>query len=241
MQNINRSDSADLVDLDFFLENYSEQLVKMTVSPETLTSLSDGVIFLQEKGFLVSANLAYGIDWSNSQNYDTFADELNKLAEYYLANPDVPVCRIIDLPVSRIRPNVEVVPKYCGAGTHMFSYSTDGVCYPCHFFMPLSVGEESAKIFENAKFPKELTKDKLDEKCRDCAIITHCPMCLGANYCESGDLYQKNDNLCKLTKIQFLATSFLQYNKYKNGMLELTPEEELMLLKGIESVQESIV
>lgn len=59
MHNVNRSNSYDDIDLDFFLEMYPEQDVKMTVSRETLPHLAEGVIELHQKGFAVSCNLAY--------------------------------------------------------------------------------------------------------------------------------------------------------------------------------------
>ena len=36
MHNINRSNSYDMIDIDFYVKYYSEQGVKMTISPETL-------------------------------------------------------------------------------------------------------------------------------------------------------------------------------------------------------------
>lgn len=49
MHNVNRSNSYDDIDLDFFLEMYPEQDVKMTVSRETLPHLAEGVIELHQK------------------------------------------------------------------------------------------------------------------------------------------------------------------------------------------------
>ena len=53
MQNINRDNSADIIDLDFFLNQYGGEEIKMTVSPETLPMLSEGVMYLQKMGFEV--------------------------------------------------------------------------------------------------------------------------------------------------------------------------------------------
>ena len=78
MHNINRSNSYDDIDLDFFLEMYPAQDVKMTISKDTLPNLAEGVIELHHKGFLVSCNLAYQIDWSAEENVEILNRELNK-------------------------------------------------------------------------------------------------------------------------------------------------------------------
>lgn len=146
MQDINRSNSSSKIDLDFFLKTYPEQAVKMTVSKETLSTLFDGVIFLQEKGFDVECNLAYNIDWSDGNNKGILQNELMKLIDYYLQRPEVTPCSIIDAPIENVSlAKGEKLIGVCGAGTGTVAYHIDGTAYPCQFFMPLSVGEEQAK------------------------------------------------------------------------------------------------
>ena len=70
MHDINRNRSFDKIDLDFFRDTYPEESVKMTVSKETLPKLAEGVMFCHDKGFDVSCNLAYGIDWDNKENQE---------------------------------------------------------------------------------------------------------------------------------------------------------------------------
>ena len=63
MHNTNRSNSFDSIDIDFFAENYPMQDIKMTISRETLPTMAEGVMYAHKRGFEVSCNLAYGIDW----------------------------------------------------------------------------------------------------------------------------------------------------------------------------------
>ena len=47
--------------------NRKNQYVKMTISPETLKMLADGVIYLHGLGFDIDNNLAYGVNWSDEK------------------------------------------------------------------------------------------------------------------------------------------------------------------------------
>lgn len=78
MQNMNRSESAPLVDLSYFVANWPIQHVKMTVSPDTVSNLYDGVIYLIEHGFTyVTTDLAMGerVSWED-WHLKVFAEQL---------------------------------------------------------------------------------------------------------------------------------------------------------------------
>ena len=64
--------------------------------------LADGVIALHKKGFLVSCNLAYGLDWSNPENADILNRELHKLIAFYLENPDIEPCSMLEMDISAV-------------------------------------------------------------------------------------------------------------------------------------------
>ncbi len=49
--NANRSNSYDLIDIGFFRDNYADQGVRMTISPNGIETLSRDVIHLHESGF----------------------------------------------------------------------------------------------------------------------------------------------------------------------------------------------
>lgn len=40
-----------------------------------------------------------------------------------------------------------------------------------------------------------------------------------------------------MMKVQFLANAMFQYQRYRLGQLQLTPQEELKLLRNIRAVQ----
>lgn len=243
MNDINRSNSFDDIDIDFFLELYPEQGVKMTVSPQTLPFMAEGVIFLHRKGFPVSCNLAYNIDWSDGNNAKILERELLKLIDYYLENPDIEPASILSLDISNVALDKGVLRPFCGAGRGMKAYDVDGECYPCQFFMPLSVGEEKARQSKNLKFYQDYIPESVwDEKCKDCVIKQSCPTCFGANYCSSGNMYYHDDNFCKLTKITAKARSYFKAMQLGKGQLNgMSDEKKAILVKSILKIQNELI
>lgn len=243
MQNINRSNSSSKVDLDFFKELYSDQDIKMTISRESLETLSDGVIFLQEKGFKVSCNLAYNIDWSDEKNKDILHRELMKLIDYYLKHPEIKPCSILEMEITNVshatKENKNI--RSCGAGVTTVAYHIDGTAYPCQFFMPLSVGEEKAKKSLELKFyDEEIPKELVEEKCVKCVAQSVCPTCYGSNYAATGNMYRHDDNYCELTKIIIKARSYFKAMQWQVGQLNIPEEEVPHLLNSIKIIQEEL-
>lgn len=243
MQDINRSNSSNMVDLEFFKNTYPDQDVKMTISQESLKTLADGVIFLHEKGFQVSCNLAYGIDWSDSANKRILEQELYKLMQYYFEHPNIVPCSMLNDSLTNVANafNEKKMIRYCGAGIGTEAYHSDGEKYPCTLFLPISIGEEMAKqaqkiVFFNDEIPNEY----VEEKCRSCVIQSVCPTCYGANYAATGNIYKHEDNYCELTKIIVKARSYFQAKQWELGQLNVTDEEIPALLQSIQLIQDKL-
>lgn len=242
MQDINRCNSSCNIDLDFFQTMYPEQKIKMTVSRESLNSLADGVIFLHKKGFEIACNLAYDIDWSDISYKEILQQELMKLINFYLENPEITPCTMLSNPISQIAThNKNKYVRWCGAGLGACTYYIDGTQYPCQFFMPLSVGEEKAKNSHKIKFyDKEIPESLIDNKCKNCVIQSACPTCYGANYSATGNIYIHDNNYCELTKIIIKARSYFKAKQWQLGQLKLSPKEEQALLRSIQIIQNNL-
>ena len=214
----------------------------MTVSVETLPYLADGVIELHEKGFLVSCNLAYDIDWSASNNKEILDRELHKLITYYLDHPYIEPCTMLSLGFFNIGTHADEAIRFCGAGQEMSSYDVDGNAYPCQFFMPLSVGKEKAAIAKEIVFPETIIPEELlDEKCRGCILRSACPNCYGANFASTGSIYKRDDNMCRLTKITMKARSYFRAKQWEAGQLSQFSSDDLQaMLKAIVRIQEEL-
>ena len=232
IHDFNRSNSYDLIDFDFFLKTWPTQKIKMTISPDMLSKLSEGVIHCHKLGFGVLCNLADGLDWAE-ESTDILKEQLYQLVKYYLDNPDKDVCSILKMPLLHVAlKNKTSFPKWCGAGDHIHAYDTEGKVFPCQLFMGVSgVGTQIPKI------EKIYSSTVLPDKCKKCAIFGGCPTCIGTNAIRKRDLFYHTDVECKNIKIQFLATSYLMYEKYKRSLLKMSKDEEYTLLNSIYEIQ----
>ena len=240
MQNVNRSNSSDQIDVDFFHRTYPDQGVKMTISLDTLPHLYEGVRFLQDKGFIVNCNLAYGLDWSDERLCKILEDQLMKLINHYVDNIRISPCSMLNMEIGSAAYNLEYT-KWCGAGTQMKVYSPEGKLYPCHYFQPLSVGNELAE--KSLKIDFSESGRLMDPECKDCPILSVCPTCYGSNFASTGDVRKKDRNLCKLTKIIALANSYLWYEKlqrYSDDDLGIDIEKRKELTDAISIIQKKI-
>lgn len=240
MHDLNRSNSFNDIDLDFYRKYYSHQGIKMTISQQTLPYLFEGVKFCHDLGLDCNCNLAHGIDWSNENNKFILERELMKLIDYYIENPNIKPCSLLDARIEILGyDNADVVnKKWCGVGTNMYTYDVDGNLFPCQFFMELSCGKEKSK---NLEFPESYTDEVLDEKCKTCIIKAICPTCYGSNYVSTGSIYSKDENMCVLDKIIIKACSYLKALRWENGQLKVHKNEEQALIRAIIKIQEKLV
>ena len=236
--NINRCDSFDQIDISFFQKTWPNQSIKMTISALSLPYLAESVVFAHQKGFVVNCNLAYGIDWSEHANINELRKQLSTLINFYIENPNIEPCSMLSYNIGMVQKDNSKVRKWCGAGTHMPTYSVNGEKYACQFFLPLSLGEDKAKAAKHLTFIQDIPLLLLDQKCQVCPFVSICPSCCGSNYMDSGNLYKKDDNQCKLTKIIIQANSFFQYLRLSNDLLGISEDEKYRLLNGILITQE---
>lgn len=234
MHNRNRSNSYDKIDVDFFRDEYP--FAKMTVTEATLPGLADGIIALHERGFEVSANLGYGIPWTE-ESPEILAVQLERLMEYYLEHPLIKPATVLNLAIMDMNPGSRTPKRFCGVGPYMKSYDVDGQAYPCHAFAPLCLGKELSEKAKKLDFSCPLKLEDLDEKCRNCPVVGVCPTCYGINLGASGNVYHIQDDHCRMMKVQFLANAKFKYEQYQRGLLNLSPEDEFRLLRNIRAVQ----
>lgn len=227
---LNRSNSFDSIDLDFFLSTYPNQHVKMTVSEISLPHLADSIKYVTEKGFKISCNLAYMIDWLSEKNSKTLKEQLERLIEYYIDNPSVPRCNLMDFKIEILAhpmPNDEAVSKYCGCGTHMACYDIFGDKFPCQLFAPISANENAIRS-KDFKISETLHKENFPEECKNCYYLRICTFCLGSNYLSTGNIYQPDKGRCELYKLIFQANAKLKALEWERGITSTNDEEGLL-------------
>lgn len=239
MQNTNRSNSFDLIDIEFFAQTWSFQAVKMTISPLTLDKFADGIIFLHSKGFKeIRANLAYMVDWSNFQYIKMYQKELQKLSAFYKENPDIKKSSIFDINFIALTDDKKKQKKWCGAGTEMVAYDIDGRAYPCHLFFESVCGKEKSENAKNIKFddPNEF----ISRECSDCPFLTICPTCYASNYIERGSIGNRDMALCVLNKVGFLEVAKYEYDRIindKTDFKEIPDNEKFIRIKTLDAIE----
>lgn len=244
MHDTNRSNSFDLIDLDFIINTWPKQGIKMTISPLTIDQLSEGIIFLHSKGVKnISANLAYMVDWSDSKYIKIYQRELKKLADFYKKNQELIKASIFNVGFALLAKDDDdksnPIRKWCGCGTEIQAKDINGKLYPCHLFFESVCGKEKSEKAQYINFsdPNEYTKGE----CVECPALAICPTCYGSNYIERGDIGKRDMTICKLEKVRFLEVAKFEYDRIVNdaNTNDLSDDEKTkryLTLEGIERI-----
>ena len=202
-QNTNRSNSASLVDLDYFRDTWPESSIKMTVSTDSLKYLCENVVFLEENGFtMIKTDLAYMHGWTK-QHLVLWNEQLSLLKNYYLDSNRDMHCSLFNTPIDAIL-SEERHAKRCSCGEEMSCVDWDGTIYPCQMFAPISM--------DSAMYNKLKDIDFVDaenfqvQECRDCVLQSCCPGCAGCNLKFNGAINRINPFYCKAFMIQIFHT-----------------------------------
>ena len=206
MQNANRSSSFGDVDLDYFVKTWPDQSVKMTISPETIGNLSDGVKFLHKKGFkYISADLAMGptINWT-SDALNLYRQELTKMSDYYIEHPELIPFSMLRIDVTSAAMKKTANVKTCSCGEDMICVDWTGKTYACHLFSPVSVSAD--KAWRSNEIYDFSNHSQFDSPiCSKCMLNSLCNHCYGMNYICTGEVNTPSVFHCKAFKILFAA------------------------------------
>ena len=215
MQNTNRSGSYFFVDTDFFVNNWPTQNVKMTISPQTIDKLSDGVIYLHKIGFRhIAADLAMGksIKWT-SEDLRVYRNELDKLVNFYIENPDLQPFSMLRIDPTVILSLSKNIHKTCSCGEDLVCVDWGGKTYACHLFSPISITKEKARnsneIYDFANHAQFIS-----ELCLNCRLNVVCNRCYGMNYICTNDVTIPSAFHCNAFKIRFYASCklYIEYS-----------------------------
>lgn len=237
---VQQTGSWALIDIPFFLENWPGCIAKMTVDLENLPYLSEGVQYLEKRGFRCKATFASGICWQKKEFYDILTKELEKLADYYIEHKGQSLCNMLDINPADIFYEIDEDYRFCGAGCMKHCYDLSGKWYPCQGLSPLAVGE-AGEIFEKESFSDFRFSNDNPDSCGRCKWLLLCPTCYAANFKETGNIECNGKDMCYINKLCMLTSSYIHYmrleDKLESG--ELTEEEE-QILAGVAVIQEEI-
>ncbi len=226
----NRSNSYDSVarHLDFFHDNWPLQPVKMTVGPESIDQMYDGVLHIHSLGLQADFDVIFEDVWGDTASkrraVRVWAEQLDKLADFYFSHPELrrPMVlnRNLDLLFSRTLPEKRT---FCGAGKHITSFTPDGLEYPCFRFAPIAVQNPTRDVFFGS--------GPVNEECARCPFEKICTTCEGHNYVVTGSSFKRTDYHCQFFKISLLACARLMMLDNPNDLATPSgdePKEELL-------------
>lgn len=206
---INRCDSFDRIDVNFFREMWPAQKVKTIVSSKTLEMLYDNVVFLHQKGFpQIEIKLAYGFDWSDTSICKMFAEQLQMLILFYEKNPNLVPCSFLNVKLADILLPNENIKKWCNAGVRTVSYDMDGNRYPCRYFQDLRKNNK-LDLNEMWEINYHTIQDTLEVPCKDCLIRNICRTCYAQNYEVNSSFGKKPLLSCRVSREMAYATAEL--------------------------------
>lgn len=230
-QDYNRSNSFNLVDLYFYKEMYGDNArVKMTLFPDTIENLFNSVKYLTDLGIKISANCAYGTDW-DEKTLGIFKEQLMLLCNYYIENNLQPFS-FLDIDICKLAYPRSNKP-WCGIDK-LCAYDVNGKRYPCQFFEEISQGEDVDVVID-----VEHLEDYVPTECKSCSFYNLCPLCLGSNYKKYKSFNYKDDDVCKLFKLQLYANAIYTTEKIKKHGIDAyykNSKEKNAVLKAIKII-----
>lgn len=232
-QNYNRSNSFDLIDIKYFVENWPKQFFKLTLSEYSIQNYAHDVKFIHSFGVGINGGDVCVGDyaWNNEELCYIFAKQLLELVDYYENNSEVHNNLFeIDL-AACTTPHKN--RKCCGCGTSLSYYETDGKKYPCTFIAPMGFSDEDLQNMLTVDFNN--SQNFTDKECKEqCYLYNVCKTCAAENFLLHRRFDKYNKRNCGFKKIIAIAVAELQARRItKNPNLY----DETKVYYTIEAIQ----
>lgn len=238
VQECNRGCHSSDLPIIWMLETMPNYLLSMTVSRKSLANFADELIYFHEQNYRIDAKPAQGEDWQKGDG-KIYENQLNKLADYYLAHPDVSLMYIFKetsyVHLLNNEPN-EKYGKTCGVADELVAYDVEGRLFPCHHFLPNVNGKTDMLDYLNTV---DFTNSSrfVDDECMKCDILKLCRTCCARNFNERGDVSRRDKIICQIMLAEGKAVSSYQIRKYMQNKDSLTAHELLKLKAAIKCHQ----
>jgi uncharacterized protein len=236
----NRSKSFDSIDIGFFIYNYPEQGIKMTLSDYSLQHLADDVKYIHSLGIKVieGVNLAEGtFDWNKNEYINILIPQLKLLVDFYVENDNLKPCMLFDKEIDICESIKKDRIKWCGIGKSIPFFDIDGKRYPCPYITPLTFNQDDLNDISYTDF----SNDDLfiDNDCfNNCYIYPICPTCSGTNYMINKTFNKRNKSKCRIQKLVALFIADLQAKRLvKSGGLFGSKKDDTKLYYTIEAIK----
>ncbi len=238
VQEGNRGCNSSDLPIMWMIETMSNYLLSMTVSRKALANFADELIYFHEQNYRIDAKPAQGEDWQKGDG-KIYEEQLNKLADYYLAHPDVSPMYIFKetsyVHLLNNEPN-EKYGKTCGVADELVAYDVEGRLFPCHHFLPNVNGKTDILDYLNTVDFTDSSRF-VDDECMKCEILKICRTCSARNFNERGDVSRRDKRTCQIMLAEGKVVSSFQIRKYMQNKDNLTAQELLKLKAAIKCHQ----
>jgi sulfatase maturation enzyme AslB (radical SAM superfamily) len=236
----NRSNSFNMIDMDYFQENWPEQGVKMTLSEFSLHKLAENIKFIHEIGFskVDGVNFFEGnFDWNKDAYIRLLVPQLSELVDFYLSNEQFKLNQMLDKHIEYCEIKNKSVQKWCGIGSEKRFFDIDGTMYPCTFITPMTFSQKELHDIMKTDFKNE--NNFFDEDCyKNCYIYPICPTCAGANYMVNKNFKKRNKSKCRIQKIVSLFIADLQGKLLLKNRAKINDTVAYYRIEAIKKIRE---
>lgn len=208
---LNRPNSFDQIDVPFFVKTWPGIRVNMTITPSTLSCVSENVKYLHSVGFnFIFSRFSLLTNWADCHMERVFLEQLLDLVTFYLDNPNITPCEFFQYNIEwTLHPNV--LPFSCNVDqSYAYDFQTKKN-YPCHMCFPSVCGKKAST--ELGKMNLVECVDQEEECCKQCPFINICQTCLAENYIIRGSISRRDLSLCSYKKIVFVALFKYEYER----------------------------
>lgn len=233
-QNINRPNSFDKIDIDFFRRTWPTQNIKMTVSEKTLSNYAEDVLYLHSLGFGINGgDICLGNYHLNDvSTLNILAAQLAKLIPYYIRQ-DAQYNALFDIDLALCSAPKIPFKKHCGIGDTLFFLDTDGIRYPCTMITPMSFKAKELEAISEVDYTNP--RNFVDEKCEsNCYLFPICKKCSAENLLKTGAYNCWDREKCEMLQLLAVTKSIIEMNRI---LLDKNSYEEVHLYYLIESIK----
>lgn len=237
--NLNRSNSFNMIDLDFFLSTWPDQSIKMTISDKNLGNLASDIIFIQQKGFKIrGCNFAEGIAIDKfDEKILIIAEQLRKLIDFYIDNPHIEIAPILNIPLSLCETCESNGIKKCGSGVSMVVVDIDGKTYPCTYFSPLSMDNKLLEKVSQIDFHDN--EAFVNQDCiKNCYLYPICNSCYAGNFVTTGSIFRCSYQKCEITKLRAVAAANYMAHKIIHNNTEKLNNNDYLTIQAIKKIKQ---
>lgn len=197
-QNTNRSQSDDMIDLEYFHRLWPEVPVKMTITEANVAHMAEDILRLRNRGIPVNDTFAGGVPVWGEASLAELGRQLQKLCSYELERPDTERrSDLLSIDLRGVLRGGAPGPFACGAGESRVTYTHSGERCACHLLSDLVLDSGALERLKGGAVERVPM-----EGCGSCPLDPICPTCEGNSFRLYGCFGRREESQCALFRRQ---------------------------------------